>query len=97
MTLVLSNDEVAELLEMPDCIEAMEDALRASAERRTGDAGRCEILTPTNRADALYSLVNINGVIPDFGIAAVRINSDILTWPASAQGVKRAVKVGVIK
>ena len=89
MTLVLSNDEVADLLDMPSCIAVMEDAFRASAERRTGVAGRCEILTPTNRADALYSLVNMNGVIPDVGIAAIRINSDILTWPASAQGLKR--------
>jgi alanine dehydrogenase len=89
LTLVLSNDEVADLLDMPSCIAAMEDAFRASAEGRTGVAGRCEILTPTNRADAMYSLVNMNGVIPDLGIAAVRINSDILTWPASAQGVKR--------
>src|SRR6202011_4833165 len=35
---------------------------------------------------------NMNGVIPDQGIAAVRVNSDILTWPASKHGVKR-VKV----
>src|SRR5260370_7742466 len=36
--------------------------------------------------------MNMNGVVRDLGVAAVRINSDILTWPASAQGVKR-VKV----
>jgi len=36
--------------------------------------------------------MNMNGVVPELGVAAVRINSDILTWPASAQGVRR-VKV----
>jgi alanine dehydrogenase len=92
LTLLLSNDEIDGLLQMPDCIDALEQAFRAFGDRRAGNAGRCEILTSTARDDALYSLMNMNGVIPDLGVAAVRINSDILTWPASAQGLKR-VKV----
>jgi alanine dehydrogenase len=92
LTLLLSNQEVDGLLQMPDCIDAMERAFRAFGDRRAANAGRCEILTPTERDDALYSLMNMNGVVPDLGVAAVRINSDILTWPASAQGIKR-VKV----
>jgi ornithine cyclodeaminase/alanine dehydrogenase-like protein (mu-crystallin family) len=92
LTLLLSNEEVESLLAMSDCIEAMEHAFRTFADRRAGNAGRCEILTPTDREDALYSLMNMNGVIPDLGVAAVRINSDILTWPASERGHKR-VKV----
>jgi ornithine cyclodeaminase/alanine dehydrogenase-like protein (mu-crystallin family) len=89
LTLILSNDEIDTLLDMKDCIEAMEQAFRAFGAGRAGNSGRCEILTPTDRDDALYSLMNMNGVIPDLGVAAVRINSDILTWPASDQGVKR--------
>jgi alanine dehydrogenase len=89
LTLLLSNEEIDGLLQMPDCIDAMESAFRAFADRRAGNAGRCEILTPTQRPDALYSLMNMNGVVPDLGVAAVRINSDILTWPAADEGVKR--------
>jgi alanine dehydrogenase len=92
LTLLLSNEDVDGLLQMPDCIEAMERAFLAFADGRAGNAGRCEILTPTERPDALYSLMNMNGVIPDLGVAAIRINSDILTWPASDDGRKR-VKV----
>jgi ornithine cyclodeaminase/alanine dehydrogenase-like protein (mu-crystallin family) len=92
LTLLLSNDEVDGLLHMPDCIDTMERAFRAVGNGRAGNAGRCEILTPTDRDDALYSLMNMNGVVPELGVAAVRINSDILTWPASAEGVRR-VKV----
>jgi alanine dehydrogenase len=92
LTLLLSNDEVDGLLQMPDCIDAMERAFRAIGDRRAANAGRCEILTPTDRTDALYSLMNMSGVVPELGVAAVRINSDILTWPASEQGIKR-VKV----
>jgi alanine dehydrogenase len=89
LTLLLSNDEVDGLLQMPDCLDALEHAFRAFGDRRAPNAGRCEILTPTDRSDALYSLMNMNGVLPDMGVAAVRINSDILTWPVSEQGVKR--------
>jgi ornithine cyclodeaminase/alanine dehydrogenase-like protein (mu-crystallin family) len=89
LTLLLSNEDVDGLLQMPDCIDAMERAFRAFADGRAGNAGRCEILTPTQRTDALYSLMNMNGVVPDLGVAAVRINSDILTWPAADQGLKR--------
>jgi alanine dehydrogenase len=92
LTLLLSNEEIEGLLQMPDCIDAMERASLAFADHRAGNAGRCEILTPTERPDALYSLMNMNGVIPDLGVAAVRINSDILTWPAADDGRKR-VKV----
>jgi alanine dehydrogenase len=92
LTLLLSNEDIDSLLQMPDCIDAMERAFLAFADQRASNAGRCEILTPTERPDALYSLMNMNGVVPELGVAAVRINSDILTWPASGDGRKR-VKV----
>ena len=89
MTLILSNDDIEHLLDMGDCIDVMEQAFHGFAAGRAGNAGRCEILTPTVREDALYSLMNMNGVLPDLGVAAVRINSDILTWPGSGEGLKR--------
>lgn len=89
MTLILSNEDIDGLLKMSDCMEAMEQAFHAFGEGRVGSTGRCEILTPTAREDALYSLMNMNGVISDLGIAAVRINSDIMTWPSSGAGTKR--------
>ncbi|MDX1484363.1 MAG: ornithine cyclodeaminase family protein, partial [Alphaproteobacteria bacterium] len=50
---------------------------------------RGEILSPTAREDALHSLLTMAGVVPGFGIGAVRINSDILTWPETAEGLRR--------
>jgi len=77
---------------MPDCLEAMESAYRDLGSREGANGPRSEILTPTSREDALYSLLTMSGVIPRFGIGAVRINSDILTWPVS-RGEQRRVKV----
>jgi len=87
--LLLSNDDVASLLSMPDCLAAMEDAYRELGDGRGASGVRSEILTPTTRDDGLYSLLTMAGVAPKFGIAAVRINSDILTWPQTPAGRKR--------
>ena len=92
MTLLLSNEDVEAALSMPDCLEAMEIAYRDLGLGRGANGIRSEVLTPTPRDDALYSLLTMSGVIPRFGIGAVRINSDILTWPVSALGPRR-VKV----
>lgn len=92
MTLLLSNEDVEALLPMPDCLAAMEEAYCELGEERGGNGVRSEILTPTERPDALYSLLTMAGVVPKFGIGAVRINSDLLTWPQSDAGLRR-VKV----
>jgi ornithine cyclodeaminase/alanine dehydrogenase-like protein (mu-crystallin family) len=88
MTLLLSNEDVEAALTMPDCLEAMETACRDLGVQG-GSGSRSEVLTPTSREDALYSLLTMNGVVPRFGVGAVRINSDILTWPASPSGPRR--------
>ncbi len=87
--LLLSNQDVASALSMPDCLEAVEDAYRELGEGRGASGVRSEILTPTTRDDGLYSLLTMAGVVPKFGIGAVRINSDILTWPQTPAGRKR--------
>jgi alanine dehydrogenase len=85
----LSNEDVEALLSMSDCLAAMEDAYREMGEGRGGSGIRSEILTPTTRDDGLYSLLTMAGVAPKFGIGAVRINSDIVTWPQTPAGRKR--------
>jgi ornithine cyclodeaminase/alanine dehydrogenase-like protein (mu-crystallin family) len=87
--LLLSNEDVEALLSMPDCLAAMEDAYRELGDGRGASGVRSEILTPTTRDDGLYSLLTMSGVAPKFGVAAVRINSDILTWPQTPAGRKR--------
>ena len=90
MTLLLTNDDVEAVLSMPDCLDALETAYRDLGLQQGGNGVRSEILTPTTREDALYSLLTMQGVSPRFGIGAVRINSDILTWPATPAGLQRA-------
>jgi hypothetical protein len=44
------------------------------------------------REDGLYALKSMDGVIPKLGVGAIRINSDILTFPEGEGGMRR-VKV----
>ena len=93
MTLILSNEEIEELLSMDELIPVLEEAYRELAEGRGGNRLRSDIITPTTlREDGLYALKSMDGVIPKFGIGAIRINSDILTFPQSGNEMRR-VKV----
>jgi alanine dehydrogenase len=89
MTLILSNDDVQKLITMPECIEVLEEAYIELAEGRGVSRTRADCLTPTAREDALYSLKSMDGVIPKLGVGAVRINSDIVTWPKRGNNVRR--------
>jgi ornithine cyclodeaminase/alanine dehydrogenase-like protein (mu-crystallin family) len=89
MTLILSNDDVAKLLTMRECIEVMEEAYVELAEGRGVSRTRSDCFTPTARPDALYSLKSMDGVVPKLGVGAVRINSDIITWPKRGNNMRR--------
>jgi alanine dehydrogenase len=89
MTLILSNDDVGKLITMPDCIAVLEEAYVELAGGRGVSRTRSDCLTPTGREDALYSLKSMDGVIPKLGVGAVRINSDIVTWPKKGNNVRR--------
>jgi ornithine cyclodeaminase/alanine dehydrogenase-like protein (mu-crystallin family) len=89
MTLILSNDDIDKLITMPECIGVLEEAYVELAEGRGVSRTRSDCFTPTERTDAIYSLKSMDGVIPKFGIGAVRINSDIITWPKRGNNIRR--------
>ncbi|HEY4136338.1 MAG TPA: ornithine cyclodeaminase family protein [Alphaproteobacteria bacterium] len=89
MTLILSNDDVSKLLTMPECIAALEEAYVELAEGRGVNRTRSDTLTPTTYPDATYGLKSMDGVVPKLGVGAVRINSDIVTWPQRGNNVRR--------
>jgi len=71
---------------------AMEVAYAELAEGRGLSRLRSDSFAPTTRTDALYSLKSMDGICPKFGVGAVRINSDIITWPQDGKNARR-VKV----
>jgi len=92
MTLILSNEDIDRLLTMADYIDILEDAYGELAVGRGVVRPRSDSLAPTKMPDAVYALKSADGIAPKFGVAAVRINSDIITYP-EVGGVPRRVKV----
>jgi ornithine cyclodeaminase/alanine dehydrogenase-like protein (mu-crystallin family) len=92
VTLILSNKDVEQVLTMPECMAALEEAYVELAERRGLSRTMSECLVPTARHDSHYSLKSMDGVIPKLGIGAVRINSDIVNMLRVDNKVRR-VKV----
>lgn len=93
MTLVLSNEEIDGLLAMPECIAALEHAYRELHAGRAVTRRRSDSMThATGGREAVYSFKTMDGVVPGQGFAAVRLNSDLLTWPRVGN-TQRRVKV----
>ncbi len=90
MTILLSNDDVAALLSVPDCIEVLEGAYAELARGRGINRTRSDsIVAHAGNDEAVYSLKSMDGIIPSLGVGAVRINSDIVTWPMVGNSQRR--------
>src|SRR5438128_22830 len=92
MTLVLSNDEVAELLTMRECLEALELAYAAVARGEALSGARRDVLVPGPLPDSYHGMKMMSGSVPAEKVSAVRLNSDIVTWPIR-DGTMRREKV----
>ena len=92
MTLILSNQDVETLLTMRECIDVLEEVYVELSEGRGVNRVRSDCLVPAGGDGAIYSLKSMDGVIPKLGIGAVRIDSDIVTWPRQGNAMRR-VKV----
>ena len=77
---------------MHECIAVLEDVYVELSEGRGVNRVRSDCLVPSPRGDALYSLKSMDGVIPKLGVGAVRIDSDVVTWPKQGNAMRR-VKV----
>ena len=90
MTLILSNDDVDKLLTMPECIDALEEAYVELAEGRGITRTRSDCITPTQHARTRSTASSRwTASARSSAIGAVRINSDIVTFPKRGNTVVR--------
>lgn len=88
--LILSNEDIDALIDMRACIDALEDAYRDLAHSRCVSAVNSDAITPAPMPDTIYQLKLMGGVIPGMGVAALRLNSDIIR-----RGKDRQVKLAL--
>jgi len=90
--ILLTNEDVEPLLTMPECIAAIEAAFRDLGNRDAVDIPRQDAVVPNAREGAVHDLKTMSGSWPAAGIAAIRLNSDIVTGPI-VNGLPRRVKL----
>ena len=89
--LVLSNEEIARLLTIEECMAALEPMYRDVAEERVLFSPRVDNIAPNSHPEGYYAFKHMGGTWPREKIQALRINSDVVTHPLVA-GKPRRVK-----
>lgn len=92
--LILTNEDIEPLLSMPDCLKVLEEAYRDFGLGEAVDIPRQDMLVANRRPGAVHSFKTMSGGWPRAGIAALRLNSDVVHWPVS-NGSPRRVKIPV--
>lgn len=82
--LIINNDEVQQILTMADCIRVQEDAFRELPSGRAVHRPRIDLYYPCDRDDGYYRWGSMEGA--SGGYFAIRMKSDIVTWPARPDG-----------
>jgi alanine dehydrogenase len=88
--LFIHNDVVAKVLTMKDCIDAQEHAFRQIPSGGAIHRPRLDMYVPCERADGYYRWGTMEGA--NDGFFAIRMKSDVMTWPKNADGKWRENK-----
>ena len=89
--LVLSNEEIARLLTIEECMAALEPMYRDVAADKVLFSPRVDNIGPHALEGAYYAFKHMGGTWPRAKVQALRINSDVVTHPLVA-GKPRRVK-----
>lgn len=92
MTLLLSNDDVEQVLDMPGALAALEPVYRDLAQGRAVNRPQSQTYLPGPLPGSSYCLKTVEGGGQALGVMALRLTSDVLRAEA-VDGVTRRVKV----
>lgn len=82
---LLDNDDVRAVLDIRETLTALR---RGYDDLRRGEATyvpRVDMLAPTGRPDDYYQWGSMSGVSASYGVAAVRMKSDVVSWAGGTQ------------
>lgn len=77
--LLLDNDDIAAVLRTQDCIAVQERAFAGTLTGASVGRPRLDTFMPCDREDGYYRFGSVEGATD--GVHAVRLKSDIMTWP----------------
>jgi ornithine cyclodeaminase/alanine dehydrogenase-like protein (mu-crystallin family) len=86
--LILSNEDIEKILPVGACLEVLEEAYRDLGNGMAATVPRYDVFSPTKRNE-FYEYKTMSGVLPNRGIAALRLNSSVVTWYEKAGGIRK--------
>lgn len=88
MTLVLTNDDIAELLPMRDCLAQLDETYKEAGHRRATSRPRADLYGPVHD-NGRYIFKTMDGLVPKYEVAAIRLNSDVIRWSEGPAGIRK--------
>jgi alanine dehydrogenase len=82
--LLIDNDVIAATLTTRDCIDVQERAFMGVPTGASVSRPRIDTFVPCDEPDGYYRFGSVEGATD--GVHAVRLKSDIMTWPKNADG-----------
>ncbi len=86
--LILSNDDIEKILPVGACLDVLEEAYRDLGNGMAATVPRYDVFSPT-KPNEFYEYKTMSGVLPNRGIAALRLNSSVVKWYEKAGGVRK--------
>ena len=86
--LILSNDDIEKILPVGACLDVLEEAYRDLGNGMAATVPRYDVFSPTKSGE-FYEYKTMSGVLPNRGIAALRLNSSVVKWYEKAGGVRK--------
>jgi alanine dehydrogenase len=91
---LLTNADVAAVLDMSGGIAALRTAYDDLARGDAAFVPRIDLYAPTGRDDDYYQWGSMSGACRSYGVVAVRIKSDIVSWPDGRTQEKYCIEPG---
>lgn len=93
MTLILTNEDVEQVLEMPECLEVLRSTFLDYEAGNVANRPRSHTYTPVGE-DQFHLFKSMDGSVPRYGVHGLRLSSDRLLQ-RTVDGVRRREKLPV--
>lgn len=84
--LFIDNEAVRRVLTIADAIDSQDAAFRGLVDGAAIHRPRIDMYVPTGREDDYYRWGTMEGASRDLGVFAIRMKSDVVSWPEDENG-----------
>jgi alanine dehydrogenase len=88
LTLILSNDDINELVSIEECIKRLDQTYQDLGNGLAQNRPRSDIYGPI-QDNGRYIFKTMDGMVPRFEVAAIRLNSDTIRWSLTPAGIRK--------